>query len=70
MRNSELMVGRVPRHANLTGAYIDSDRGTLKVTDISPKDYPSSLDIMGEGVYHIYDYRFFTETLKKTFRHA
>lgn len=51
--------------ANLTGAYIDNNRGTLKVTDISPKDYPSSLDIMGKGVYHIYDYQFFYRNLEK-----
>ncbi|MGN1432523.1 MAG: DUF3089 domain-containing protein [Ruminococcus sp.] len=51
--------------ANLTGAYIDSERGTLRVTDISSEDYPSSLDIMGEGVYHIYDYQFFYRNLEK-----
>lgn len=50
---------------NLTGAYIDSERGTLKVTDVSPEEYPSSLDIMGEGVYHIYDYQFFYRNLEK-----
>lgn len=50
---------------NLTGAYIDENRGTLKVTDISSKDYPSSLDIMGEGVYHIYDYKFFYRNIEK-----
>lgn len=49
----------------LTGAYIDSERGTLKVTDISSDDYPSGLDIMGEGVYHIYDYQFFYRNLEK-----
>ena len=50
---------------NLTGAYIDSERGTLKVTDISSEDYPSSLEIMGESVYHIYDYQFFYRNLEK-----
>ena len=50
---------------NLTGAYIDSERGTLKVTDVSSKDYPSGLDIMGEGIYHIYDYQFFYRNLEK-----
>lgn len=53
---------------NLTGAYIDSERGTLKVTDVSSDDYPSSLDIMGEGVYHIYDYQFFYRNLEKNVR--
>ncbi len=50
---------------NLTGAYIEKTRGTLKVTDISAKDYPPSIDIMGEGVYHIYDYQFFYRNLEK-----
>lgn len=46
------------------GAYIDSERGTLKVTGISPQDYPSMLDFLGEGVYHIYDYQFFYRNLQ------
>ncbi len=41
------------------GAYIDPERGTLKVTGIDPADYPPMLSIFGEGVYHVYDYQFF-----------
>ena len=48
----------------LTGAYIDPGRGTLKVTDIDPAEYPPSLDLFGEGVYHLYDYQFFYRDLQ------
>lgn len=50
---------------NLTGAYLDPDRGTLKVTDIDKADYPSSIPLFPDGVYHIYDYRFFYRNLQK-----
>ena len=50
---------------NLTGAYIDSERGTLKVTDISAEDYPAGLDIFEEGIYHLYDYQFFYRNLQE-----
>lgn len=49
----------------LTGAYLDPERGTLKVTDISPSDYPPSLDLFEEGVYHLYDYQFFYMNLRE-----
>ena len=49
----------------LTGAYIDEKRGALKVTDVNPEDYPSSLDIFEDGVYHLYDYQFFYRNLQK-----
>ena len=49
----------------LTGAYIDPVRGTLKVTDIDPADYPPGLDIFGEGEYHLYDYQFFYRNLQE-----
>lgn len=42
--------------SELTGAYIDEKRGTLKVTDISEADYPVA--IFDEGIFHIYDYQF------------
>lgn len=48
---------------NLTGAYIDGKRGTLKVTDITPSDYSNSL--FEDGVYHLYDYQFFYRNLKE-----
>ncbi len=47
---------------NLTGAYIDAKRGTLKVTDIAPKDYPGKL--FEDGIYHLYDYQFFYRNLQ------
>lgn len=47
----------------LTGAYIDDNRGALKVPDVNPQDYPSVL--FEDGVYHIYDYQFFYRNLEK-----
>lgn len=49
----------------LTGAYIDSTRGALKVTDINPEDYPAGLDIFEDGIYHLYDYQFFYRNLQE-----
>lgn len=49
----------------LTGAYIDKKRGTLKVTDVNPKDYPPHLAGYPPGVYHIYDYQFFYRNLQE-----
>lgn len=51
--------------ANLTGCYIDPERGTLKVTDVSKGDYPPGPSCFSEGEYHIYDYRFFYRNLKE-----
>ena len=48
---------------NLTGAYIDEKRGTLKVTDIKPEDYPGKL--FDDGIYHLYDYQFFFRNLQE-----
>ncbi|MDR1021746.1 MAG: DUF3089 domain-containing protein [Prevotellaceae bacterium] len=50
----------------LTGAYLHPDRGTLKVTDIIPEEYPSEL--FAEGVYHMYDYQFFYRNLQENVR--
>lgn len=55
----------VKEEKNLTGAYLDPDRGTLKVTDIDKADYPSSIPLFPDGVYHIYDYQFFYRNLQK-----
>lgn len=49
--------------AQLTGAYLDESRGTLRVTDVSPSDYSNSL--FPEGVYHLYDYQFFYRNLQE-----
>ena len=49
----------------LTGAYIDTERGSLKVPDVSPEDYPPVLSIFSEGIYHLYDYQFFYRNLQE-----
>lgn len=50
---------------NLTGAYIDQERGALKVVDVSPEDYPPVLSIFTDGIYHLYDYQFFYRNLQE-----
>lgn len=50
---------------DFTGAYIDSTRGTLKVTDVDEEQYPPQLDIFEDGVYHVYDYQFFYRDLQE-----
>ena len=50
---------------NLTGCYIDPDRGSLKVTDVSSEDYPPVLDMFSDGEFHIYDYLFFYRNLQE-----
>lgn len=47
------------------GAYLDAERGTLKVVGVDPADYPPSLSIFDEGVYHLYDYQFFYRNLQE-----
>ncbi len=49
----------------LCGAHLDSERGTLKVTDIAPEQYPPCLDILPAGSYHVYDYLFFFRNLQR-----
>ena len=41
----------------------DAERGTLRVTDVIPGDYSSSL--FPDGVYHLYDYQFFFRNLQE-----
>jgi hypothetical protein len=48
--------------AQLTGAYLDAERGTLRMTDINPSEYSNSL--FPVGVYHLYDYQFFFRNLQ------
>lgn len=48
-----------------TGAFLDPKRGTLKVTDVNPDDYPPVLDIFKQGEYHIYDYMFFYRNIQE-----
>lgn len=49
----------------LTGAYIDENRGSLKIVDVKAEDYPPVLSIFDEGVYHLYDYQFFYRNLQE-----
>jgi putative cell wall-binding protein len=51
--------------AGLCGACIDPERGSLKVTDVTPEEYPAALAFLGNGSYHIYDYQFFYRNLQK-----
>ena len=51
---------------NLTGAYLDPERGTLKAVDVDPADYSNSL--FPDGVYHLMDYQFFYRNLQKNVR--
>lgn len=50
---------------HFTGAYIDAERGALKLLDVAPVDYPAGLSIFEDGVYHIYDYQFFYRNLQE-----
>lgn len=50
----------------LCGAYLDADnRGTLKVTNVTPDDYPAGLKFLEDGNYHLYDYQFFYRNLQQ-----
>lgn len=53
---------------NLTGAYVDDVRGALKVTDVTPEEYPAGLEIFEDGIYHLYDYQFFYRNLQENVR--
>ena len=57
--------GRIKKEIpQLTGAYLDPVRGTVKVTDIDAAAYPPGLDLFQPGEYHIYDYQFFYRNLQ------
>lgn len=49
----------------LCGCYIDEARGIVKVTDVSPEEYPPILTLLPAGAYHIYDYQFFYRNLQE-----
>lgn len=49
---------------HLCGAYLDRQRGTLKVTGITPEQYPPILKMFSPGIYHLYDYQFFYRNLQ------
>lgn len=40
-------------------------RGSLKVTDVTPADYPAVLDIFKDGIYHLYDYQLFYKNIQE-----
>ena len=52
----------------LCGARLDTERGVVKVTDISPSDYPPVVPGLPEGAYHVYDYQFFFRNLQENVR--
>ena len=56
------IINEIPQ---LTGAYLDPVRGTLKVTDIDMAEYPPSLSLFAPGVYHVYDPHFFYRNLQQ-----
>lgn len=49
----------------LCGCYIDAQRGVLKVTDVTPQEYPPILPVLPEGSYHLYDFQFFYRNLQQ-----
>jgi len=49
----------------LCGAYLDTTRGTLKVTDVDPAEYSARSSVMPEGSYHAYNLYFFWNNLKE-----
>ncbi|MEG2106338.1 MAG: DUF3089 domain-containing protein, partial [Clostridia bacterium] len=51
---------------NFTGAFLDKNRGTLKVDEsVTSEKYPPGLDVFEDGVYHLYDYQFFYRNLQE-----
>lgn len=59
---NSLEVTEVPQFC---GAYLDTTRGTLKVTDIDPAEYSARSSVMPEGSYHAYNLYFFWNNLKE-----
>lgn len=47
----------------LTGAYIDPERGTLKIMDVTAEEYPGVQ--FPDGIFHVYDCSFFYRNLQK-----
>lgn len=48
-----------------TGAYIDVERGCLRVTDVTKDSFPGKDSVFEKGVFHSYDYQFFYRNLEK-----
>jgi len=51
--------------AQFCGAYLDTERGVLKVPDVDPAEYSMRPDMLPEGSFHIYDLYFFWNNLKE-----
>ena len=49
----------------LCGAYLDAERGVVKVPDISASDYAPIVPGLPDGAYHVYDYQFFFRNLQQ-----
>jgi len=54
--------------SQLCGAYLDTRRGVLKVTDVDPAEYSIRPDVLPEGSYHAYDLYFFWNNLRENIR--
>ena len=66
METIDMLIGEIESEIpQLCGAYIDPVRGALKVTDVTPEQYPAGLDIFEDGIYHLYDYQFFYRNLQQ-----
>lgn len=62
-KGAVMLDGSIKEH--LTGCYIDPERGTLKVTDISSDGYNPGPSCFEKGEYHLYDFMFFYQNLKE-----
>ena len=49
----------------LLGCYQDPYRGTMIVSDVSPKDYPPGEPIFAEGCYHNFDLAFYYRSVQR-----
>jgi hypothetical protein len=52
----------------LCGAWLDPVRGVVKVSDVSPADFPPLVPGLPEGAYHVYDCQFFFRNLEENVR--
>ncbi len=49
---------------NFCGAYIDLNRGVIKIPGVNKSDYPTIINFLPDGAFHIYDYMFFYRNLQ------
>ena len=50
---------------NFCGAYLDTNRGVVKIPDLVSSDYPPVVKFLPDGAYHVYDYMFFFRNLQQ-----